>query len=403
RLFYLAYNYASHSWQLLTVVGSLSFLGSLQLAISFVNWLSTVLVLPQLLPRMDYSNGIPTECRSLVVVPTMLASEAYIDEMIEGLEIRYLANKEDNLHFGLLTDFMDADSATMPADDQLVALAKKRIEELNEKYTHPESNTREKKWMGYERKRGKLSALNALLRERGRNDFSLVVGDLHILTNIKYVITLDSDTQLPRESVWKFIGNMAHPLNHPVYDPNIKRVITGYGILQPRVEPSIPKTAVSLYLRMQGNLSGIDPYTKASSDVYQDLFGQGSFIGKGIYDVDIFEKVLKGRLPENRILSHDLLEGCYVRSGLISDVHLYEESPSQYKTDVQRHHRWIRGDWQIGAWMFPLERDSKGRLLKNKLSGLSRWKIFDNLRRSLTPLALTLLLLMGWSVLPLPW
>ncbi|HEX3167358.1 MAG TPA: glucoamylase family protein [Chitinophagaceae bacterium] len=414
-LFYIAYHQGHLNWQTLTAVGLLSFLGCLQLAVSLVNWLSTVLVQPQLLPRMDYSNGIPAECRSLVIIPTMLASEAYIEELIEGLEIRYLANKEDNLHFCLLTDLMDADSATLPGDDQLVTLAKKRIEELNEKYTSPESNTfylfhrprtwnrREKKWMGYERKRGKLSALNAFLRQRGQNDFSLIVGDLGIVTNIKYVITLDSDTQLPRESVWKFIGNMAHPLNHPVYDPNKKRVIDGYGILQPRVEPSLPKTGASLYLRMQGNLSGIDPYTKASSDVYQDLFGEGSFIGKGIYDVDVFEKVLNGRLPENRILSHDLLEGCYVRSGLISDVHLYEESPSQYKTDVQRHHRWIRGDWQIGAWMFPLERDSKRRLLKNKLSGLSRWKIFDNLRRSLTPLALTVLLLMGWIILPLPW
>ena len=328
RLFYIAYNYGDHSWKILTVVGLLSFLGCLQLAVSLVNWLSTVLVQPQLLPRMDYSKGIPTECRSLVVIPTLLSSEAYIEELIEGLEIRYLANREENLHFGLLTDFMDADSATMPEDDQLVALAKKRIEELNEKYTSPESNTfylfhrprtwnrREKKWMGYERKRGKLSALNAFLRERGRNDFSLVVGDQDILTNIKYVITLDSDTQLPRESVWKFIATMAHPLNHPVYDPNKKRVTDGYGILQPRVEPSIPKTAVSLYLRMQGNLSGIDPYTQVSSDVYQDLFGEGSFIGKGIYDVDVFEQVLDGGFPENRILSHDLLEGCYVRSGL---------------------------------------------------------------------------------------
>ena len=196
---------------------------------------------------------------------------------------------------------------------------------------------------------------------------------------------------------------MAHPLNHPVYDPNKRRVVAGYGILQPRVEPSLPKTAASLYLKMQGSLSGIDPYTKASSDVYQDLFGEGSYIGKGIYDIDVFEQVLNGRFPENRILSHDLLEGCYARSGLISDVHLYEESPSQYKTDVQRHHRWIRGDWQIGAWMFPLERDSRGRFSKNRLSGLSKWKIFDNLRRSVTPLALTLLLLTGWTVLPLPW
>ena len=287
RLFYIAYKQDHYSWQILTFIGVLSVVGCLQLAVSFVNWVSTVMVHPKILPRMDYSGGIPSECRSLVVVPTLLSSEAYIEELIEGLEIRYLANREDNLHFGLLTDFMDADSATMPMDDQLVALAKKRIDELNEKYTSPESNTfylfhrprtwnrREKKWMGYERKRGKLSALNAFLRERGRNDFSLVTGDLHILTNIKYVITLDSDTQLPRESVWKFIGTMAHPLNQPVYDPVKKRVTIGYGILQPRVEPSLPKTVVSLYLRMQGNLSGIDPYTKASSDVYQDLFGQG--------------------------------------------------------------------------------------------------------------------------------
>ncbi|HET6721702.1 MAG TPA: glycosyltransferase family 2 protein, partial [Chitinophagaceae bacterium] len=415
RLSYIAYKQDHLGWQILTVVGILSFLGSLQLAVSFVNWLCTVMVHPQLLPRMDYSNGIPPECRSLVVVPTMLTSEAYIEELIEGLEIRYLANREENLHFGLLTDFMDADAATMPNDDQLVVLAKKRIDELNEKYTSPESNTfylfhrprtwnrREKKWMGYERKRGKLFALNAFLRDRSRNDFSLVVGDLGILSNIKYVITLDSDTQLPRESVWKFIGNMAHPLNHPVYDPNKKRVTTGYGILQPRVEPSLSKTVVSLYLRMQGDLSGIDPYTKASSDVYQDLFGEGSFIGKGIYDVDVFSQVLDGRFPENRILSHDLLEGCYVRSGLISDVHLYEESPSEYRTDVQRHHRWIRGDWQIGEWMLPFARDGKGHLIKTRLSGLSRWKIFDNLRRSLTPLVLTLLLLVGWCVLSLSW
>src|SRR5688572_18312630 len=411
-LFYIVYNQAHYSWQILTIVGLLSFLGCLQLVISLVNWLSTVLVQPQLLPRLDYSHGIPTECRSLVVVPTMLTSEAYIEELIEGLEIRYLANKEENLHFGLLTDFMDAGSAMMPGDDQLVALAKKRIEELNEKYTSPEPDTfylfhrprtwnqREKKWMGYERKRGKLFALNAFLRDRGRNDFSLVVGNLNILTNIKYVITLDSDTQLPRESVWKFIGNMAHPLNHPVYDPNKKRVITGYGILQPRVEPSIPRTAASLYLRMQGNLSGIDPYTKASSDVYQDLFGEGSFIGKGIYDVDAFERALSARFPENRILSHDLLEGCYARSGLLSDVHLYEDYPARYEADASRQERWIRGDWQIAHWLLPRVPGPETQSLQNPLSLLSQWKILDNLRRSLVPAALLLLLLFGWYAAP---
>ncbi|MGZ3925221.1 MAG: cyclic beta 1-2 glucan synthetase, partial [Flavisolibacter sp.] len=294
-------------------------------------------------------------------------------------------------------------------------LVTRRIEELNEKYPTPQKDTFclfhrprtwnpiENRWMGYERKRGKLSALNAFLRKRERNDFSVVVGDEETLTNVKYVITLDSDTQLPRESVWKFVATMAHPLNHPVYDANKKRVTAGYGILQPRVEPSIPKTHVSLYLRMQGSLSGIDPYTQVSSDVYQDIFQEGSFIGKGIYDVDVFERALDGTLPENRILSHDLLEGCYVRSGLLSDVYLYEEGPSQYLGDVKRHHRWIRGDWQIGAWMLPFVSDKNGHLSKNKLSVLSRWKIFDNLRRSITPVALILLLLMGWFILPFPW
>lgn len=414
-LLYIANYHVDYNWEILLVIGLFSFLGCLQLAVSIVNWLSTIWVQPQLLPRMDYSKGIPTECRSLVVIPTMLSSEAYIEELIEGLEIRYLANMEANLHYGLLTDFTDSDAAILPGDENLVALVKKRIEELNEKYPTPQKetfclfhrprtwNAREKKWMGYERKRGKLSALNAFLRQRGRNDFSLVIGDEELLTKVKYVITLDSDTRLPRESVWKFVATMAHPLNHPVYDADKKRVADGYGILQPRVEPSIPKTAVSPYLQMQGSLSGIDPYTQVSSDVYQDVFGEGSFIGKGIYDVDVFEKVLEGVFPENRILSHDLLEGCYVRSGLLSDVYLYEEGPAQYQNDVKRHHRWIRGDWQIGAWMLPFIPDRNGRLTKNKLSALSRWKIFDNLRRSIMPIALTSFLLMGWFFLPFPW
>jgi cellobiose phosphorylase len=414
-MFYVAYSYGNYSWKILAAAGVLSFLGSFQLCISLVNWLSTIWVKPQLLPRMDFSKGIPTEYRSLVVVPTLLASEEYIEELIEGLEIRYLANREDNLHYALLTDFTDARAASMPQDEALVSLAKTRIEGLNEKYKSPEGNTfflfhrprkwnpREKKWMGYERKRGKISALNAFLRNRGRDEFSLIVGNVQELTNIKYVVTLDSDTQLPRESVWRLIATMAHPLNHPIYDPNKKRVTAGYGILQPRVAPSIPKTATSLYLRMQGSLQGIDPYTQVSSDVYQDVFGEGSYIGKGIYDVDVFEQALDGVFPENRILSHDLLEGCYARSGLISDVHLYEETPAQYETDVKRHHRWIRGDWQIGAWMLPFYTNGNGRLTKNKLSGLSKWKIFDNLRRSLMSLALTLLLLLGWFLLPFPW
>ncbi|MBC8054110.1 MAG: cyclic beta 1-2 glucan synthetase [Sphingobacteriaceae bacterium] len=411
----LAYINGAQGWAMLSVVAILAFIGSSQLAVSLVNWFSTIWVRPFLLPRMDFSEGIPTEYRSMVVIPTMLSSLSYVEELIEGLEIRFLANKEENLHFALLTDFTDAKSETMPGDDDLVAAATKSIEALNQKYNPSEGDTfflfhrprtfnpSEKVWMGYERKRGKLSALNAFLRGRGTNEFSAVVGNTILLSNVKYVITLDSDTQLPRDAAWKFIATMAHPLNQAVFNVSKKRVTEGYGILQPRVASSIPKTATSLYLRMQGNVTGIDPYTRVSSDVYQDVFEEGSFIGKGIYDVDVFERAVHGVFPENRILSHDLLEGCYTRSGLISDVLLYEDGPAQYSADIRRHHRWIRGDWQIAAWMLPFIIGGEGGLRSNPISALSRWKILDNLRRSILPVSLILLLMLGWSVLPLPW
>jgi cyclic beta-1,2-glucan synthetase len=414
-LFSLAYAYGPQDWRVLVPAGFLLLAGSAQLAVSVVNWLSTLWVKPRLLPRMNFSTGIPAEYRSLVVVPTMLSGEAYIEDMIEGLEIRFLANQEPHLHFGLLTDYMDADTETLPEDEALLQLASSRIRALNRKYNQAEHDTfflfhrprtwnpGEKKWMGYERKRGKLAALNGLLRGQGRGEFSQVTGNYRILTRVKYVITLDADTQLPREAAAKLIATMAHPLNKAIYDPQKKRVTAGYGILQPRVAASIPTGPKSFYLKLQGQVSGIDPYTRVSSDVYQDLFGEGSFIGKGIYDVDIFEQAVAEVFPENRILSHDLVEGCYCRSGLLSDVLLYEESPAQYGADLKRHHRWIRGDWQIGAWMMPFVTGSKGHLTPNRLSALSRWKIFDNLRRSLLPVSLLALLLMGWTVLPFPW
>lgn len=411
---YFTYSYGISDWKILTIVGLLSASGAAQLVVSFVNWLSTILVKPKLLPRMDFSHGIPAECRTLVVVPTMLANKSYIEELIEALEIRFLANRETNLHFALLTDFADADYEKMPGDEELLELACKRISDLNEKYYQPEQenffllhrprkwNTREGKWMGYERKRGKLAALNAFIMGKSNDEFSIVTGNFRILTNVKYVITLDSDTQLPRDAAWKFVATMAHPLNQPIFDVQKRRVTEGYGILQPRVGAGIPKGASSLYLRLQGNLAGIDPYTRVSSDVYQDLFNEGSFIGKGIYDVEIFEKALNGVFKENRILSHDLIEGCYTRSGLLSDVLLYDENPAQYSADMKRHHRWIRGDWQIGAWLLPYVRLGNGKRVVNGLSALSKWKIFDNLRRSLLPLTLLMILLMGWTILPVP-
>ncbi len=247
--------------------------------------------------------------------------------------------------------------------------------------------------------------MNGLLRGGAHGEaggrFALVVGDTAVLSNVMYVITLDTDTQLARDSAWQFVGAMAHPLNRARYDEDRQRVVAGYGILQPRVAVSLPGTNRSRYARMCASEPGIDPYTRAVSDVYQDLCGEGSFIGKGIYEVDAFERALDG-LPDNRILSHDLLEGCYARAGLLSDVELYEEYPSRYSADVSRRHRWIRGDWQIARWLLPGIPSRDGGLRKNPLSMLSRWKIFDNLRRSLTAAALTLLLLLGWTVLPSP-
>ncbi|HXB08673.1 MAG TPA: glucoamylase family protein [Puia sp.] len=414
-IFYLPYSQGIRGRWLLSLVALLAVSASAQLAVSLVNWLSTLMVKPKLLPRMDFSKGIPAECRTLVIVPTLLSGKEYIESLMEGLEIRFLANKGDNLHFGLLTDFMDANAEIQKEDEELTGLAIDRIEALNQKYKQADNdifflfhrarvwNPGEQKWMGYERKRGKLTALNALLRGRGEGDFSVIKGDYRILYGVKYVITLDSDTLLPRDSAWKLVAAMAHPLNQAEYNTRKRRVTEGYGVLQPRVDTSIPVTTTSLYLHMQGSVSGIDPYTRVTSDVYQDLFEEGSFIGKGIYDVDIFELAFRDVFQENRILSHDLLEGCYVRSGLLSDVFLYEENPAQYESDLRRHHRWIRGDWQIAAWILPYVRTGKGHMIRNRLSALSRWKIFDNLRRSLLPVSLLSLLLLGWFILPFPW
>jgi len=412
---------ALHGW-ILVLVASLVVLCTSHLAIALVNWMATLLAAPRLLPRLDFSKGIPPECRTLVVVPTLLTSAQNIEALSEALEVRFLANRDEHLHFGLLTDFRDAREETLPEDGPLLLLAKNLIEQLNEKYRSDKDsaqsdafflfhrprrwNPRERLWMGYERKRGKLADLNALLRGGGQDRFSSIVGATEVLPGVKYVITLDTDTQLPRDSARQFVGAMAHPLNRAHLDQERGLVTEGHGILQPRVAVSLPGTNRSRYARLFGSEPGIDPYTRAVSDVYQDVFGEGSFIGKGIYDVDAFEASLKGRFPENRILSHDLLEGCYARAALLSDVQLYEEYPSRYDEDVSRRHRWIRGDWQIASWLLPRipkRADSDDGRRQNPLSALSQWKIIDNLRRSLVPASSTLLLLLGWTLLSPAW
>ena len=403
-----------HGW-LLTLIGILLVLGFSHLALALVNWLATLMVTPHRLPRMDFSQGIPPEFHTLVVIPTMLTSAENIENLIEALEVRFLANRDDNLHFGLLTDFVDAHEETLPEDESQVRLAAEKIEELNGTYRGAHGdifflfhrprlwNPQERIWMGYERKRGKLADLNSLLREGSKDRFSHVVGDTKQLSDVKYVITLDTDTMLPRDSARQLAATMAHPLNRALYDRKMGRVREGYGIMQPRVAVSLPGTNRSRYARLYGSDPGIDPYTRVISDIYQDIFEEGSFIGKGIYDVDAFELAVHGRFPENKILSHDLVEGCYARSGLLSDVLLYEEYPSRYRADVNRRYRWIRGDWQIARWLLSRVPVFGGHREKNPLSGLSQWKIIDNLRRSLVPSALTLLLLLSWTVLSPAW
>ena len=363
----------------LVLIGVLSLLATSHVAVTVVNWLATLLVTPHPLPRMDFSEGIPAQWRALVVVPTMLTSAENIEDLVEALEVRFLANRDDNLHFSLLTDFLDAHQESLPEDGPLLRLAEERIDGLNRKYGSAGNesedatrsgeragifflfhrprrwNPRERLWMGYERKRGKLADLNSVLLGGPKDPFALIVGETAALSHVKYVITLDSDTQLPRDSARQFVGAMAHPLNRPRFDDMGDRriVAKGYGILQPGVAVSLPSTNRSRYARLYGGEAGIDPYTRTVSDVYQDLFSEGSFIGKGIYDVDAFERALAGRFPENRILSHDLMEGCYARAGLLSDVQVFEDFPPRYDADVSRRHRWIRGDWQISPWLLP--------------------------------------------------
>ncbi|MCX6545835.1 MAG: cyclic beta 1-2 glucan synthetase [Acidobacteria bacterium] len=407
--------------RLLALVGLFLLLCTGQVAVAVVNALVPRLATPRALPKMDLSEGIPPDSRTLVVVPTMITSAQNVEHMIEALEVRFLGNRDGQLAFGLLTDLADAAEETLPEDEALECLAVRLIDSLNEKYpvavqhgASPQGpfflfhrprrwNPAERVWMGYERKRGKLADLNGLLRGQSSGQFSRVVGDTGILQQVKYVITLDADTQLPRDAARLLVGAMMHPLNRALYDKGKGRVTEGYGILQPRVAVSLTGANRSRYARLWASEPGIDPYTRIVSDVYQDLFGEGSFIGKGIYDVDAFELAVGGRLPENRILSHDLLEGCYVRAGLVTDVQVYEESPSRYDEDVRRRYRWIRGDWQLWRWLLPAVPGREGRRVRNPLSALSRWKLLDNLRRSVAPAGLLGLLLVSWAVLSPAW
>ncbi len=384
------------------------------LSVTLVNFLVTLLVPPRPLARLDYSKSIPLDHKTLVVVPCLMQDQAGLSGLLESLEIHYLGNRDPHLCFALMTDFVDADEETLPGDQDLLRFAREGVESLNTRhggesvrppfylFHRPRVwNAYEHRWMGYERKRGKLEQLNALLRGGPAAAFSDIVGDLAILTSIKFVITLDADTKLPRGAAHRLIGTLAHPLNRPRFDATRGRVVEGYAILQPRASIQLASATRSRFARLFAGEVGIDPYTREVSDVYQDLFSEGSYVGKGIYDVDAFQQALDGRFPDNLILSHDLLESGFARSALVSGVEVFENFPSSYLEDISRQHRWVRGDWQIAHWLFPRPPVGNHARGPNPLSALTHWKIFDNMRRSLFAPALLTWLVVGWWLSPL--
>ncbi|HSO75227.1 MAG TPA: carbohydrate-binding protein, partial [Blastocatellia bacterium] len=382
------------------------------LTLSALNLDVTVLVKPRPLPKMDTVPGLPESGRTFVVTPTILTSEEGVRALLERMEVHYLANRDENLFFGVLGDFADAPREEMPDDDRLLEAASKGVEDLNARYINggPDRfylfhrrriwNPSEGKWIGRERKRGKLHEFNQVLRGSRDTSYVVATADAAFLSKIRYVITLDSDTQLPRDAARRLIGAALHPLNYARLDPQVNRVTQGYGILQPRVSMTLMSSSRSLFARIFSGHTGVDPYTTAVSDVYQDLFGEGSYTGKGLYDVDAFEAALADRVPENLLLSHDLFESFFARAALVTDIELLDDYPSQYDSYARRQHRWTRGDWQIAGWLFPAVRAAGNRRVRNRLPLLSRWKILDNLRRSLVAPAMFIWLVTAWTVLP---
>src|SRR5437667_1435152 len=390
----------------LLVLGLVAAFPASDLAIALLNRAVTALLRPGALPRLELRDGVPPALRTMVVVPTLLTRPAEVEEQIERLEVHYLANSDGDVRFALLSDWTDAPAESVPGDEEILATAREGIARLNLRHGRPTDegqrfflfhrrrlwNEGERVWMGWERKRGKLHELNRLLR--GATDTSfLPTGGLAPAAppGIRYVITLDADTRLPRGAVKRLVGTMAHPLNRPRLDPKTGRVVEGYAVLQPRVTPPLPGREGSFFQRLSSGPSGIDPYAAAVSDVYQDLFGEGSYTGKGIYDVDAFEAALAGRVPENALLSHDLFEGLFARAGLVTDVELFESAPSHYGVAAARQHRWARGDWQLLPWIV-----GYGSQLPIPLIG--RWKMVDNLRRTLSAPAAFLTLVVGWTL-----
>ena len=404
--------YARHhgaSWPMGALVALLTVLPVSELAISFINAILTTIVPPRSLPKLALKQGVPDALRTIVAVPVILSSAERVRELAAHLEVRALANHDPNISFALLGDFADADAETLPGDQEIVDLAVELIHGLNKQHGDERFylfhrkrlwNASEHRWMGWERKRGKLHAFNRRLRDAGDTSFVVEIGELERLTSIRYVITLDADTDLPLDAGKKLIGTLAHPLNQARFDPHPRLVTEGYGILQPRVAIGAVSAASTTFSKVFSGHVGLDPYTTAVSDVYQDLFCEGSYVGKGIYDVDAFEQALAVRVPENALLSHDLFEGLFVRVALCADLEVIDDYPHHYLVWAERLHRWTRGDWQLLPWLRSEVPTASGAKEPNVLPAISQWKIADNLRRSLLAPALVLLLAAGWLGLP---
>jgi cyclic beta-1,2-glucan synthetase len=405
---------AGATWLALLLVALLAFGPGSDLAVAIVNRVASGALGPARFARLELKEGVPSSLRTLVAVPTLLIRESDVQEQVANLEIHYLSNPDGDVRFALLSDWRDAPTERLDDDDDLLSAAAAAIEELNDRHgPAPDGGARfllfhrarrwnegEQRWMGWERKRGKLHELNALLR--GSRDTDILASGRAASVppaGVRYVVTLDADTRLPRGAVSRLVGTLAHPLNRPGFNPRADRVTRGYAILQPRITPTLPaERDASPFQRISSGPAGIDPYSSAVSDVYQDLFGEGSYTGKGIYDVDAFEDALRDRVPENTLLSHDLFEGTFARAGLVTDVELFEEFPSNYLQSAARQHRWARGDWQLIPWILGRAHDSAGRPMSTPIPGIARWKMIDNLRRTLSAPLSVATLLAAWSL-----
>jgi len=396
--------YKASNFSIAVITAIFAYIPISEICVQILNYALGKAVKPKLIPKLDFSNGIPEEYSTMVVVPTILNNEEKVKELAHNLEVYYLANKSENLYFAILGDCTSSNTKDMDIDSKIIETGIEEISKLNEKYRTLENdkfyflyrervwNSSEKSFLGWERKRGLLSQFNEFL-VTGKNSFK--ANTIKEKLPIKYVITLDADTNLVLDTAKLLIGSMAHILNKPVIDENKNIVIEGYGLIQPRVGINLDASRKSLFTKIYAGSGGTDSYTNAISDIYQDNFGEGIFTGKGIYDLNIFYKILNDEFPENTVLSHDLLEGSYLRCGLASDIFLLDGYPAKYNSYMQRLHRWIRGDFQIAQWLKGTIKIKNGTTRKNPISSLSKLKIFDNLRRSAIPIFSILLLGLG--------